>query len=85
MIKTDGITFKDEHNRTLLLRGVNLGGGSKVPYPNGATYIREGFFEHQRGLVRGASLSAGRSRRAFPAAQSLGADLSAFPGDLGSR
>ena len=46
MIKTDGIWFKDEHNRTLLLRGVNLGGSSKVPYPNGATYIREGFFEH---------------------------------------
>ena len=23
MIKTDGIFFKDEHNRTLLLRGVN--------------------------------------------------------------
>lgn len=47
MLKTDGIHFKDEHNRTLLLRGVNLGGGSKVPCPNGATYIREGFFAHQ--------------------------------------
>jgi hypothetical protein len=46
MIKTDGIWFKDEHNRTLLLRGVNLGGSSKVPFPGGATYIREGFFEH---------------------------------------
>ena len=47
MIKTDGIWFKDEHNRTLLLRGVNLGGSNKVPYPNGATYLREGFFEHR--------------------------------------
>ena len=47
MIKTDGIYFKDEHKRTLLLRGVNLGGSSKVPYPNGATYIREGFFAHK--------------------------------------
>ena len=47
MIKTDGIYFKDEHNRTLTLRGVNLDGSSKMPYPNGATYIRQGFFEHQ--------------------------------------
>jgi hypothetical protein len=47
MFKTDGVYFKDEHNRRLLLRGVNLGGSSKQPYPNGATYIREGFFEHR--------------------------------------
>ncbi len=49
MIHTDGIYFKDEHGRTLMLRGVNLGGSSKVPFtPNGATYIREGFFDHRR-------------------------------------
>jgi len=47
MIKTDGIYFKDEHKRTLLLRGVNLGGSSKVPYPKGSTYIRDGIFEHR--------------------------------------
>jgi len=47
MIKTDGIWFKDEYNRRLLLRGVNLGGSSKLPYPNGATYIRKGFFAHK--------------------------------------
>lgn len=47
MIKTDGIYIKDEHNRTLLLRGVNLGGSSKVPYPDGATHLREGFFAHK--------------------------------------
>lgn len=46
MIKTNGIHFKDEYNRTILLRGVNLGGSSKVPYPDGASYLREGFFEH---------------------------------------
>jgi len=48
MIHTDGPWFKDLHGRTLLLRGVNLGGSSKVPYkPDGATYIREGFFDHR--------------------------------------
>lgn len=48
MIHTDGPHFKDEHGRTLILRGVNLGGSSKVPYrPDGATHIREGFFEHR--------------------------------------
>jgi len=48
MIKTDGKWLKDEHGRTLILRGVNLGGSTKVPAkPNGATWNREGFFDHR--------------------------------------
>ena len=48
MIKTEGVWFKDEHGRTLLLRGANLSGANKVPYTsNGATYRSEGFYNHR--------------------------------------
>ncbi len=48
MIRIKGPWFKDEHGRTLILRGVNLGGSTKVPFrPNGATHIREGFYDHR--------------------------------------
>ena len=48
MIRITGSHFTDEHNRRLILRGVNLGGSTKVPFrPSGATYRREGFFDHR--------------------------------------
>ena len=41
----DGVWFNDEQGRTLILRGANLGDSTKAPYrPNGATYVREGFY-----------------------------------------
>ena len=46
-MRIDGPWFKDEEGRTLLLRGANVGGGAKIPArPDGATWKREGFFQH---------------------------------------
>jgi len=48
MIRTKGPWFKDEDGRTVMLRGVNLGGSTKVPTrPDGATWNPEGFFDHR--------------------------------------
>ncbi len=48
MITLDGTWFTDEFGRSLLLRGVNLGGSTKVPFtPYGATWNKEGFYDHR--------------------------------------
>jgi hypothetical protein len=48
VIAVSGSAFLDELGRTLMLRGANLGGSSKVPrVPNGATHERGGLAEHR--------------------------------------
>jgi len=47
-IKTKDNWFIDKDGRKVFLKGVNLGGSSKVPTrPDGATYQNEGFFDHR--------------------------------------
>ncbi len=47
-LKIKSSSFIDEKNRSVLLRGVNLGGSTKVPVnPNGATHLKTDFSDHR--------------------------------------
>lgn len=48
-MQIDGAWFKDGEGRSLIVRGANLGGSSKVPHtPDGATWRLDSFFDHRK-------------------------------------
>lgn len=48
MLYIDGNWIKDRAGRSLILRGANVGGSSKLPMsPNGATHLTEQFYDHR--------------------------------------
>jgi hypothetical protein len=48
-MKTDGIWFKDDDGRALILRGVNVSGATKVPVtPDGATYKKDSYLDSKK-------------------------------------
>jgi hypothetical protein len=73
MLSAQQGSFVDEHGRTLLLRGVNLAGSSKVPFrPDGATFNREGFFDHRNVSFVGRPFPLAEANEHFARLQAWG-------------
>jgi hypothetical protein len=47
LIDISGETFIDRDGRQAILRGVNLGGDCKIPYPDGGTHLPTDFADHR--------------------------------------
>lgn len=46
-LHTESTYFIDSHGRQIILRGLNLGGDSKVPWPDGGTQHVTDFADHR--------------------------------------
>lgn len=78
-IKTNGIWFENQQNQKIFFRGINLGGSSKVPVrPNGATHIRDNFFNHKNVSFVGRPFPLEEAEEHFSRIRSWGFNLIRF-------
>jgi hypothetical protein len=71
-LTTKGDRFVDSAGRSIMLRGVNLGGDCKVPYPNGGTNFPSDFSDHREVSFIGRPFPLGVADEHFALLKSWG-------------
>lgn len=85
MMRIEGSWFRDGEGRRMLLRGVNLGGSSKVPkQPDGATYRTENFFQHRNVSFVGRPFPLDEADEHFTRLPGVGIHLHPVSSNVGS-